>query len=110
MEDINIMHGEIHQLAFYEIHPEAMGKVKSAIEKFVSYIRANEPCTLRYDVWQEQAHPARFVHIFIFRDQAANDRHSSSKEVKGFADILYPECLAPVQFVDYQHVAAKHSL
>ncbi len=108
--DPDTTHQQVHQLAFYEIHPEALDKVKVAIDRFVSYIRSNEPGTLRYDVWQEPDHPTRFVHIFIFRDQAANDRHSSSKEVKEFADILYPECLAPVKFVDYQQVASKGSL
>jgi quinol monooxygenase YgiN len=101
---------EIHQLAFYEIHAEAIDKVKAAIDRFVAYIRANEPGTLRYDVWQEQEHLTKFVHIFIFRDLAAHEMHSSSAQVKEFADTLYPECLAPVVFVDYQRVAAKSSL
>ncbi len=102
--------GAIHQLAFYEIKPEAMQRVLGAIHTFLSYIRANEPGTLRYDVWQEQEHPTRFVHAFIFQDQAANERHSSSAEVKQFADVLYPECLQPVQFIDYQFIASKNTL
>ena len=109
---VNLEDGEaaIYQLAFYEIHPQAMQKVKEAIEAFVAYIRLNEPGTLRYDVWQEQDHPTRFAHIFIFQDEAANEAHSSSPQVKQFADVLYPECLEPVQFVDYGWVTAKGSL
>ena len=64
-------------------------------------MRAKEPGTLRYDVWQEDGHPTRFVHIFTFRDAAADRAHSESAEVKKFAAILYPECLAPVEFIDY---------
>jgi quinol monooxygenase YgiN len=101
---------EIYQLAHYEIHPEAIEKVTNAIREFVTYIRKNEPGTLRYDVWQDQTHPTRFVHIFIFQDQAAHDRHSASAEVKKFADVLYPECLAPVEFIDYQQTASKNGL
>jgi hypothetical protein len=41
------------------------------------------------------------VHIFIFRDENADRIHSQSAEVKKFASILYPECLAPVEFIDY---------
>ncbi len=102
--------GEIRQLAHYEIHPQAMEKIIAAIREFVTYVRSNEPGTLRYDVWQDQEHPTRFVHIFIFRDQQAHDQHSESAQVKKFADTLYPECLAPVEFIDYQKIASKSSL
>jgi quinol monooxygenase YgiN len=61
-------------------------------------------------VWQEQEHPNRFVHIFIFRDQEAHYQHSASAEVRKFADLLYPECLAPVEFIDYQQVASNSTL
>lgn len=101
---------EIRQLARYEIHPEAMERVKTAIREFVDYVRSNEPSTLRYDVWQDQEHPTRFVHIFIFRDQEAHNQHSASAQVKKFSDVLYPECLAPVEFIDYQKIASKSSL
>ena len=104
------MVGDIRQLARYEIRPEAMKKIIAAIHEFVTYVRTNEPGTLRYDVWQDQEHPARFVHIFIFRDQQAHDQHSESAQVKKFADTLYPECLAPVEFIDYHKVASKSTL
>jgi quinol monooxygenase YgiN len=104
------MLSEIRQLAQYEIHQEALEKVKAAINEFVAYVRSNEPGTLRYDVWQDQEHPTRFVHIFIFRDQNAHNKHSASAEVKKFSDILYPECLAPVVFIDYQKIASKSTL
>ena len=58
---------EIRQLARYQVHPESLEKCLAAIQEFVAYVRANEPGTLRYDVWQEVADPTRFVHIFTFR-------------------------------------------
>jgi len=70
-------------------------------------VREREPGTLRYEVWQEEEHPARFVHIFTFRDADAHRIHSDSAEVKKFAGILYPECFAPVEFTDYAVIVSN---
>jgi quinol monooxygenase YgiN len=96
---------EIRQLARYQVRPEAVETCLAAIREFVAYVRAKEPGTLGYDVWQERDDPTRFVHIFIFGDAEAHRVHSASAEVKKFAGILYPLCLAPVEFVDYHVVA-----
>ncbi len=98
---------EIRQLARYQVRPEALERCLAAIHEFVAYVRMSEPGTLRYEVWQEQADPTRFVHIFVFRDAAADQVHSESNEVKKFAAVLYPECLAPVEFIDYHQVTSN---
>ncbi len=98
---------QIRQLARYEVRPEALDRCLGAIHEFVAYVRANEPGTLRYEVWQELEQSTRFVHVFVFRDAAADRAHSESAAVKKFASILYPECLKPVEFVDYRQVAAN---
>ena len=98
---------EVRQLARYQVRPEALERCLAAIREFVAYVRANEPGTLRYEVWQERNDPTRFVHIFVFRDAEADRIHSESAEVKKFASILYPECLAPVEFVDYQQIISN---
>jgi quinol monooxygenase YgiN len=98
---------EIRQIARYQVRPEALDRCLTAIREFVAYVHANEPGTLRYEVWQEQAEPTRFVHIFVFRDAEADRIHSESREVKEFAGILYPECLAPVEFTDYTRTASN---
>jgi quinol monooxygenase YgiN len=98
---------EIRQLARYQVRREALERCLAAIDKFVAYVRAQESGTLRYEVWQEEKDPTRFVHILVFRDAEADRIHSESREVKEFAAVLYPECLAPVEFVDYRHVASK---
>jgi quinol monooxygenase YgiN len=95
---------EIRQLAHYQVRATGLEKCLAAIHTFVAYVRANETGTLRYDVWQEPADPTRFVHIFTFRDAEAHRAHGASAEVKAFAAVLYPECLAPVAFTDYQFV------
>jgi quinol monooxygenase YgiN len=99
--------GEIRQLARYQVRPQSLERCLAAIREFVAYVQAKEPGTLRYEVWQEQSDPTRFVHIFVFRDAEADRIHSQSAEVKTFAGILYPECLAPVEFTDYSHVVSN---
>ncbi len=99
--------GEIHELARYEVRPEALDQCLAAIHEFVAYIRENEPGSLRYEVWQDADHPTRFVHIFVWRDAEANRIHGTSAAVKKFADILYPNCLAPVEFIEYKQIDAN---
>ncbi len=99
--------GEIHELARYEVRREALPQVLAAIHEFVAYVRANEPGALRYEVWQEAEHPTRFVHLFVWRDEEANRVHGASAAVKRFAGILYPQCLAPVEFITDRQVDAN---
>jgi quinol monooxygenase YgiN len=99
--------GEIHELARYEVRPEAVEACLAAIHEFVTYVRANESGALRYEVWQESAHPTRFVHLFVWKDAEANRIHGESAAVKKFAGILYPNCLAPVEFIEYKQVDAN---
>jgi quinol monooxygenase YgiN len=98
---------EIRQLARYQVRPEALERCLAAIHEFVACVRASEPGTLRYEVWQEREDPTRFVHVFVFRDAEADRIHSESSEVKKFAAVLYPECLAPVEFIDYDLVVSN---
>lgn len=98
---------EIHELARYEVRPEALEKCLAAIHEFVAYVRDNESGALRYEVWQETEHPTRFVHIFVWQDAEANRIHGESVAVKKFAGILYPNCLAPVEFIEYKQVDAN---
>jgi quinol monooxygenase YgiN len=98
---------EIRQLARYQVRPESLERCLAAIREFVAYVRASEPGTLRYEVWQEREDPTRFVHIFVFRDAEADRQHSESPEVRKFASVLYPECQAPVEFIDYHQVVSN---
>ena len=99
--------GEIRELASYEVKPESLDTCLAAIHEFVEYVRNAEPGSLRYEVWQQADRPTRFVHIFVWRDEAANRKHGESAAVKKFAGILYPNCLAPVEFVEYRQVDAN---
>lgn len=98
---------EIHELARYEVRPEALDQCLAAIHEFVAYVREHEPGALRYEVWQDAERPTRFVHIFVWRDAEANRIHGESAAVKKFAGILYPNCLAPVEFIPYRQIDAN---
>ena len=99
----------IYQTAHYQVKAQAVDKVKKAIEEFVRYVKANEPGTEMYIAWQETEDPTKFVHLFKFRDAAAHTIHGESAAVKRFAGILYPKCVAPVEFVTYTQVDANAS-
>ena len=97
----------IYQLARYQVRPGSVDKCLAAIKEFVDYLQANEPTTLEYVSLQQADDPTRFVHSFIFQDEAADELHSKSAAVKRFSDILYPELVAPVEFIYYRVVAEK---
>ncbi len=98
----------IYQTATYQVKPQAVDKVKRAIEEFVAYVRANEPRTRMYTAWQQQDDPTRFTHLFIFEDAAAQTRHSESDAVKRFEAVYSPELVGgDVVFTDFDEVATN---
>ncbi len=98
----------IQTIAQYRVKPSGVDKVKRAIEEFVPYVRANEPGTRLYLAWQQKDDPTRFVHFFIFKDEAAHAAHASSAEVKRFEAAYGPELAeGPVVFTDYELVATN---
>jgi quinol monooxygenase YgiN len=98
----------IYQTATYQVKPQAVGKVKRAIEEFVQYVRANEPGTRMYVAWQQQTDPTRFIHLFIFEDAAAQTRHSEADAVRRFETIYSPELVGgDVVFTDFDLVATN---
>jgi quinol monooxygenase YgiN len=98
----------IQTIAQYQVRPSGVEKVKRAIEEFVAYVEANEPGTRMYVAWQEKDDPARFVHLFIFDDEAAHEVHSKSEAVKRFEAAYRPELAGgDVVFTDYHLVATN---
>lgn len=98
----------IYQTGAYQVRASAIGKVKEAIQEFVSYVEANEPGTQMYLAWQQKGDPTRFVHLFKFEDAAAQARHGESDAVKRFESLYSPELVGgDVVFTDYDMVAGK---
>lgn len=107
MSTPSIERGPIRQVARYQVGHDGLGRCLAAIREYVAWVRANEPGTLLYEVWQDREEPTRFVHLCVFRDTAADRAHSESPALHKFTSIIGPECLAPVEFLDYGLVAAK---
>src|SRR5512133_3305100 len=98
----------IYQTATYQVRPQAVEKVKRAVEEFVDYVRANEPGTRMYVGWQQQDDPTHFIHLFIFENKEAQTRHSESDAVQRFEAIYSPELVGgPVVFTDFNLVATN---
>jgi quinol monooxygenase YgiN len=98
----------IYQTAHYQVREAAVEKVAIAIEKFVRYVKDNEPGTKLYASWQQESEPTRFVHLFIFEDEAAHKAHGESAAVRAFEAVYRPELVGgPVFFTDYVQVATN---
>src|SRR5574341_2096386 len=95
----------IYMTARFQVRPESRAKCEHVIREFVEYVRLNEPHTQLYTSVQEAADATRFLHFFIFEDETARETHSSSDAVRRFTDVLYPACVAAVDFTEYTLVA-----
>jgi quinol monooxygenase YgiN len=100
----------VQTIATYRVKPSGVDKVKRAIAEFVPYVKANEPGTRLYVAWQQKDDPTRFVHFFIFADEAAHAVHGSSAAVKRFEDAYGPELAeGEVVFTDYEVIATNQT-
>ena len=101
----------IFQTGGYQVKPSAVNKVKEAIREFVAYVQANEPGTPMYHASQEKNDPTRFLHLFIFADEAAQARHGESEAVKRFESVYSPELVGgEVVFTDYELISGRPTL
>jgi quinol monooxygenase YgiN len=90
------------------VRPSGIDKVKRAIAEFVPHVKANEPGTRLYVAWQQKNDPTRFVHFFIFEDDAAQAAHATSEAVKRFEAAYGPELSeGEVVFTDYEVIATN---
>jgi hypothetical protein len=61
-----------------------------------------------YTSWQQDDAPTKFVHLFVFADEAAQETHGRSAAVRAFEDVYGPELVGgPVVFTDYRPVASN---
>jgi quinol monooxygenase YgiN len=100
----------IYQTARYQVRPEAVPAVVGAIKELVRYVTQSEPGSLMYSAWQQLDDPAKFVHLFIFTDEAAHQAHGRSAAVRHFESVYQPVLVdGPVVFTDYQLIASNNS-
>ena len=79
----------IFQTGAYQVKPSAVDKTKQAIEQFVRHVQENEPDTQMYLAWQHKDDPTRFIHLFIFADKAAQERHGKSEASQAVRSRLF---------------------
>ena len=91
--------------AQFEVEENALDECVAAVEAFVGAVDESEPGTLVDRSLQDVDRPTRFLHIFIFADDAAEQVHTSGEPVKRFTEVLYSRTLAPVQFQTWRPVA-----
>lgn len=100
----------IYQTAHYQVNPDAIDKVKTAVAEFVEYVAKHEPGTVMYTAWQQADDPTKFVHLFEFADSVAQAEHGKSAAVRKFESVYQPELAAgPVVFTDYRQIATNTS-
>jgi quinol monooxygenase YgiN len=90
--------------------PDSRGGRRSSEDRDrrVRGLRGTEPGSRLYAAWQEVGDPTKFVHLFIFEDEAAHRAYGSSEAVAKFEEVYRPELIAsPVIFTDYHLVAAN---
>jgi quinol monooxygenase YgiN len=61
--------------------------------------RAEEPGTLRFDVWEVPGEPDAFYLYEAYVDRAAFDQHMRGEPFKRFMAEIVPQMLEPVTFV-----------
>jgi quinol monooxygenase YgiN len=98
----------IFQSGAYRVKPTAVDEVKRAIKDFVQHVQTSEPDTQMYLAWQSKDDPTQFIHLFIFADEAAHQRHGRSEAVKRFQSVCSPELVGGgVVFTNYDMIAGK---
>lgn len=78
------MPGPVKIVAILAARPGKTNELKALVLGMVAASRA-EPGNLRWDVWQDQAEPGRFVLDELYKDEAAVAAH---RETAHFRDYL----------------------
>ena len=94
----------IFTTASFRVRPESLEKCEQAVARFVERIETEEPGTRVYLSLQDNAERTRFLHIMVFDDEEAEERHRHSSATTEFTTMLYPELMGGVDFHDYRLV------
>jgi quinol monooxygenase YgiN len=78
-----IMSNYIKVVAALTARPGQADKLRTLLEGLIAPSRA-EAGNLRYDLWQDQADPTRFVLDELYTDAAANSAHRETKHFQAY--------------------------
>lgn len=70
-------------IAILHARPEKANALRTLLEGMVTPSR-NEPGNLRYDIWQDQSEPTRFVLDELYTDNAAIASHRETPHFKHY--------------------------
>ena len=93
----------VAKTARFAVHPDARERCEAAIREFVSALD-DEPGTRVYMALCERGDPTRFLHVMVFDDEAADERHRHAEHTRRFVETLYPHTLEGVAFNDFTMV------
>ena len=97
----------IHITARYQVRRSAVEKCFEAVQDLVDYVNKNEPKTLFYLASQEILDSTRFFHVLVFEDEVGLKIHQGSPASARFVEIVYPETIKPLEFMEYRIFASK---
>lgn len=92
----------IIKLVNYQVYPDKLKIVQTAVRKFVKEVLKNEDETF-YQAFQKKD-SFEFVHIMKFKNTQAEKTHANALYTREFADILYPNCTIQPVFDDLKKV------
>lgn len=94
----------IERFVRYEVRKEALDEAVRLAAALVDEVQRKEGGTASYKVWQEVAHPTRFLHHVVFRTPAAEQYHGKTAWRKRFDEALRPLCAQEPVAVDVRAV------
>ena len=75
-------------------------RCEEAIRQFMSAVDG-EPGTRMYVALREAGDPTRFLHVMVFDDARAEERHRHAAHTRRFVEVLYPHTLEGVACNEY---------
>jgi quinol monooxygenase YgiN len=100
----------ICKTARYQVRPETVADVLGYNREFVAAVAENEAGTIRYESLQARDDPTRFLNTMVFADAAAETHHRATAHVVRYVECLYPCCVEPPAFIDYERVASTEAM
>jgi quinol monooxygenase YgiN len=81
------MSHHVKTVALFVARPGKAGELRTLLDGMLAPSRA-EPGNLRYDLWQDQADPARFVLDELYADNEAVAAHRASPHFRHYAALI----------------------
>ncbi len=91
-------------IAILKARPEKESALRTLLEGMVTPSR-NEPGTLRWDIWQDQADPSRFVLDELYLDHAAIAAHRETPHFKHYVSRINELAERTAFVLDPQQIA-----